>query len=77
VSEPCHLVIKGEARRALEYRLAPSTAFAVWEFIAGPLVEDPQNSAARTDACSAFNRTAAAGPDRGPLATETPLQTKM
>ena len=42
MSEPYHLVIKAHARRALEYQLAPSTAFAVWKFIAGPLVENPQ-----------------------------------
>jgi mRNA interferase RelE/StbE len=42
VSEPYHLVIKAQARRALEHQLSPSTAFAVWEFIAGPLVQNPQ-----------------------------------
>ena len=42
MSEPYHLVIKAQARRALEHQLSPSTAFAVWEFIAGPLVENPQ-----------------------------------
>ena len=42
MSEPYHLVIKAQARRALEHHLSPSTAFAVWVFIAGPLVENPQ-----------------------------------
>jgi mRNA interferase RelE/StbE len=42
VSEPYHLVIKAQARRALEHQLSPSTAFAVWEFIAGPLAGNPQ-----------------------------------
>ena len=42
MSELYHLVIKAQARRALEHQLAPSTAFAVWEFIAGPLVKNPQ-----------------------------------
>jgi mRNA interferase RelE/StbE len=42
VSEPYHLVIKAQARRALEHQLATSTVFAVWEFIAGPLAENPQ-----------------------------------
>jgi mRNA interferase RelE/StbE len=42
VSEPYHLVIKAQARRALEHQLAPSTAFAVWVFMAGPLVGNPQ-----------------------------------
>jgi hypothetical protein len=37
VSEPYHLVIKAQARRALEHQLAPSTAVAVRTFIAGPL----------------------------------------
>lgn len=36
------LVIKAQARRALEHVLAPSVAFAAWEFISGPLRENPQ-----------------------------------
>ena len=35
------VVIKALARRALEYQLAPSTAFAVWKFITGPLRVQP------------------------------------
>jgi mRNA interferase RelE/StbE len=42
VSEPYELVIKAQARRALERVLPPSVAFAAWEFIAGPLRENPQ-----------------------------------
>ncbi len=42
MSEPYHLVIKAQAGRALEHHLSPSTAFAVWEFISGRLVENPQ-----------------------------------
>ncbi len=41
MSEPYDLVIKAQARRALEYTLAPAVAFAVWEFIAGALRENP------------------------------------
>jgi mRNA interferase RelE/StbE len=44
VSEPYELVIKAQARRALEEVLAPSVAFAVWEFIAGSLRENPQRA---------------------------------
>ena len=42
MSEPYELVIKTQARRALESVLAPSVAFAAWEFIAGSLRENPQ-----------------------------------
>jgi mRNA interferase RelE/StbE len=42
VSEPYQLVIRAQARRALEQLLAPSIAFAVWDFIAGPLTENSQ-----------------------------------
>lgn len=42
MSEPYQLVVKAQARRALEHQLSPSTAFAVWKFIAGPLLENPQ-----------------------------------
>ena len=42
MSEPYQLVIKAQARRALERGLAPSIAFAAWEFIAGPLCANPQ-----------------------------------
>jgi mRNA interferase RelE/StbE len=42
VSERYELVIKAQARRALEHVLAPSVAFAAWEFISGPLRENPQ-----------------------------------
>jgi mRNA interferase RelE/StbE len=42
VSERYELVIKSQARRALEHVLAPSAAFAAWEFIAGPLLENPR-----------------------------------
>jgi mRNA interferase RelE/StbE len=41
VSEPYGLIIKAQARRALEHALAPSVAFAAWEFIAGPLLQNP------------------------------------
>jgi len=44
VTEPYELVIKAEARRALAAVLAPSVAFAVWEFISGPLRDHPQRS---------------------------------
>lgn len=42
MSERYELVIKARARRALEHVLAPSVAFAAWEFISGPLRENPQ-----------------------------------
>jgi mRNA interferase RelE/StbE len=42
VSEPYELVIRAPARRALEFTLAPSVAFAAWEFISGALTETPQ-----------------------------------
>lgn len=42
MSPPYGLVIKPPARRALAEVLAPSVAFAVWEFISGPLRENPQ-----------------------------------
>lgn len=38
---PCELSVKPQARRALEYILAPSVAFAAWEFINGPLRINP------------------------------------
>jgi mRNA interferase RelE/StbE len=41
VSEPYGIVIKAQARRVLEHTLAPSVAFAAWEFIAGALREHP------------------------------------
>jgi len=41
VSEPYDLVIKAQARRALEHTLAPAVAFGAWEFIAGALRENP------------------------------------
>jgi mRNA interferase RelE/StbE len=41
VSELYDLVIKAQARRALEHTLAPAVAFAAWEFIAGALRENP------------------------------------
>jgi mRNA-degrading endonuclease RelE of RelBE toxin-antitoxin system len=41
VSEPYGLIIKARTRRALEHALAPSVAFAAWEFIAGPLRQNP------------------------------------
>jgi mRNA interferase RelE/StbE len=44
VSQPYELVIKALARRTLAEVLAPSVAFAVWEFISGPLRENPQRS---------------------------------
>lgn len=34
--------MRAQARRALEHTLAPSVAFAVWEFISGPLRENPK-----------------------------------
>jgi mRNA interferase RelE/StbE len=42
VSERYELVMKAPARRALEQVLAPSAAFAAWEFIAGPLLDNPR-----------------------------------
>jgi mRNA interferase RelE/StbE len=42
VSERYEFVVKAQARRALETVLAPSVAFAAWEFIAGVLRENPQ-----------------------------------
>ena len=42
MSDRYELVIKAQARRALERVLAPSVAFAAWEFISGPLRENPQ-----------------------------------
>lgn len=44
MSEPCGLVIKAQARRALERSLAPSVAFAAWDFIAGALRENPHRA---------------------------------
>jgi mRNA interferase RelE/StbE len=44
VSQPYELVIKAQARRALAEVLAPSVAFAVWEFLSGPLRVNPQRS---------------------------------
>lgn len=44
MSHPYELVIKAQARRALAGVLAPAVAFAVWEFISGPLRENPQRS---------------------------------
>jgi mRNA-degrading endonuclease RelE of RelBE toxin-antitoxin system len=41
VSELYGIVIKAQARRALEHVLAPSVAFAAWEFITGALRENP------------------------------------
>jgi mRNA interferase RelE/StbE len=41
VNEPYGLIIKAQARRAFEHTLAPSVAFAAWEFIAGALRENP------------------------------------
>lgn len=42
MSEPYELSIRAQARRALEETLAPSVAFAVWEFISGPLRGNPK-----------------------------------
>jgi mRNA interferase RelE/StbE len=42
VSEPYELVIKAQVRRALEQGLPPSVAFAAWEFISGPMRDNPQ-----------------------------------
>jgi mRNA interferase RelE/StbE len=42
VSEPYELSVKAQARRALEHTLAPSVAFAAWEFINGPLRQNPK-----------------------------------
>jgi len=39
--ESYELVIKAQARRALETVLAPAVAFAVWEFISGALRDNP------------------------------------
>lgn len=41
MSDPYGIVVKPQARRALEYTLAPSVASAAWEFIAGALRENP------------------------------------
>ncbi|MGH3165912.1 MAG: type II toxin-antitoxin system RelE family toxin [Trebonia sp.] len=42
MSELYELAIKARARRALESGLAPSVAFAAWEFITGPLRDNPK-----------------------------------
>jgi mRNA interferase RelE/StbE len=42
VSDRYELIVKAQARRALEHVLAPSVAFAAWEFISGPLRENPR-----------------------------------
>lgn len=42
MSEPYELSVKAQARRALEHTLAPSVAFAAWEFINGPLRQNPK-----------------------------------
>jgi mRNA-degrading endonuclease RelE of RelBE toxin-antitoxin system len=42
VSERYELVVKAQARRALEHVLAPSAAFAAWEFVSGPLLDNPR-----------------------------------
>lgn len=44
MSERYDLVIKARARRALELGLAPSAAFAAWEFITGPLLDNPKRA---------------------------------
>ncbi|MBV9208352.1 MAG: type II toxin-antitoxin system RelE/ParE family toxin [Actinobacteria bacterium] len=44
MSEPYGLVITARVRRALEHTLAPSVAFAAWEFIAGALRENPHRA---------------------------------
>jgi mRNA interferase RelE/StbE len=35
------LVVSGRARRDITDRLPPKVAVAAWEFISGPLLEDP------------------------------------
>ncbi len=42
MSERYDLIVKPEARRALTEVLAPSVAFAAWEFINGPLRDNPR-----------------------------------
>ena len=42
MSEHYDLIIKPQARRALAEALAPSVAFAAWEFITGPLRDNPR-----------------------------------
>lgn len=42
MSERYNLIIKPQARRALAESLAPSVAFAAWEFITGPLRDNPR-----------------------------------
>jgi mRNA interferase RelE/StbE len=42
VSERHDLVVKAQARRALTASLAPSVAFAAWEFINGALRDNPR-----------------------------------
>lgn len=42
MTEPYDLSLRAQARRALEHTLAPSVAFAVWEFVSGPLRENPK-----------------------------------
>lgn len=41
MNEPYELIIKAQARCVLEHTLAPSVAFAAWEFITGALRENP------------------------------------
>ena len=42
MSERYDLIIKPQARRALAETLAPSVAFAAWEFINGSLRDNPR-----------------------------------
>lgn len=42
MTERYDLVIKPRARRALTGDLPPAVAFAAWEFINGPLRENPK-----------------------------------
>ncbi len=45
MSERYDLIIKPQARHALAEALAPSVAFAAWEFIVGPLRDNPRRVA--------------------------------
>ena len=42
MSERYDLILKPQARRALAEALAPSVAFAAWEFTSGPLRDNPR-----------------------------------
>jgi mRNA interferase RelE/StbE len=42
MTERYELVVKSQARRALADVLPPTAAFAAWEFVSGPLLDNPR-----------------------------------